>query len=154
MSTNTAALLAMSPQEAVVAMFNDAYQQAMPIRWGRASLPVDNGDGTITVTLSVRPARSPDETLTFTGTKALTYPRGDLTAFFGGLVDDFIPTLPTTTQTLADLIAARFGIVNDANDFIIAAIDSGAAPPYTLNANPKSLRWSGSLTFNATGTPE
>ncbi|HWT40137.1 MAG TPA: hypothetical protein VN081_02595 [Dongiaceae bacterium] len=157
MSTNvptTQELLSVSPLEAVVMMFNAAYNTAMPLRWGRATAPVDNGNGTCTVTLSVRPPISPSETINYTGTKTFTYPRMDLTELLGGgLVDDFIPKLPTTTQTLADLVAARFGIVNDENDFLIEQIKDNASPPFVLKANPLSWRWTGQLIFNATGRP-
>jgi hypothetical protein len=150
---STQLLLSVSPLEAVVMMFNDAYGVSMPLRWGRATPPVDNGDGTCTVTVSVRDPVSRSETINYKGAANLTYTRMDLTSLLGGLVDDFVPTLPTTTQTLADLIAARFGIINDENDFLIENIGDNAAPPYVLKANPLSWRWTGQLTFAAQGTP-
>jgi hypothetical protein len=147
----TAELLSVSPEEAVIMMYNAAFNTTVPVKQGRASPPIDNGDGTVTVTVSMRAPLSPDETLLYSGGGSFPYPRGDLTTFFGGLVDDFIPELPTTSQTLADLIAARFGIINDQNDFMISEIPSDAQPPYILKANPNSWRWTGQLVFNANG---
>lgn len=145
----TVELLSVSPQEAVIMMFNAAYGIDIPPKRGRVSAPSVDENGNATVTVSIRAPLSPDENLIFTGSKVFTYSLADLNTFVGGEVNDFIPVLPTTTQTLADLIAARFGIVNDPNDFIIEQIDNSAPKPYILTANPLSLRWKGLVPFHA-----
>jgi len=102
MSISTQDLLSVSPQEAVVLMFNDAYEAAMPLRWGRVTAPTDNGDGTVTVTLSVRNPISPSETINFSGTKALTYPRIDIQSVLGAALSDYGNSYVEAAQVVVD----------------------------------------------------
>lgn len=148
MSVTTAELLAVSPEEAVVMMFNDAYGQKLPLKLGRVVNAVFNPDNSVTVTLGVRDPESLDETLPFKNTVTFTYPRvspNDVVGAGGFQVN--VPALPTTAQTFADEFAARFGILADPGDFIIEEYLPGSFPDtYHLIAAPTSLRWYGELT--------
>ena len=141
-------LLSLSPLEALVRMVNDQNGTNLQLDRFTASTPIAIGDTTTQVTLTAVPRSSSFDFETIQTTFTLTYDRLDLAIFLKGVVANYTPTLPLSTQNILDQITALIGQKFTIDDIRLEEVtrDNGAA--YAVTAKPESLRFVGSIVLD------
>lgn len=147
-------LLGLKPKDAIIRMVNDENGTSFPFFAFNIGAPVAGPGRETYVTLT--PANSPSDEFQqeYVGSFDFTYQRLNLFAQFGGLLSDFRPPLPTSTQVLLDEITRRTGIEFYPEDIILEDIMKSAAEPYVIKAKSESYRWIGQVSFNLIETAD
>ena len=147
-------LLGLKPKDAIIRMVNDENGTSFPFYAFDISAPVAGPNRETYVTLTAANSPSDEFQQEYQGSFNFTYQRLDLFAQFAGLLSDFRPPLPTSTQVLLDEITRRTGIEFYPEDIVLEDIMKSAAEPYTIKAKPGSYRWIGQVSFNLIETTD
>ena len=147
-------LLGLKPKDAIIRMVNDENGTNFPFYAFDISAPVAGPNRETYVTLTAANSPSDEFQQEYQGSFQFTYQRLDLFAQFAGLLSDFRPPLPTSTQVLLDEITRRTGIKFYPEDIVLEDIMKSAAEPYTIKAKPGSYRWIGQVSFNLIETTD
>lgn len=83
----------------------------------------------------------------YRGSIDFEFNRLDINEFFKGMLDDFRPALPISTQDLTDEITRRTGHRFEITDVIHEEIGRTDSVAYRLKAKAESLRWAGEITL-------
>lgn len=152
----TADYLRLPPWEALIRMINHRYY--LDLHPNTTTLvdfqPRDGSE--VSVTLRAQRSGVHGNLLPAFSEETFVYRRLDLATFFqqnGPVVVDGLH-LPTTTEAVLAVLAARHEVVFDRNDVVYETIDSlEQASPYRLRAQPHSLRWYGEVAVTLFPTP-
>lgn len=145
--------LSVDPWEAVIGRINDSYNiELEPFTTKLGSIESLGGTRTKVVIVPNQSTNTLNTAPPIERTEYI-YDRLDLTSFFrtptpkdlGGF------TLPTSTFKILDAISELNNIKFSLNDFVHVQFDS-YGEVYTLTANPKSLRFVGSINFRLINT--
>ena len=147
-------LLGLKPKDAIIRMVNDENGTSFPFYAFDISAPVAGPNRETYVTLTAANSPSDEFQQEYSGSFQFTYQRLDLFAQFAGLLSDFRPSLPTSTQVLLDEITRRTGIEFYLEDIVLEDIMKSAAEPYVIKAKPGSYRWIGQVPFNLIETTD
>jgi len=88
-----------------------------------------------------------DDPYPYTGSTEFTYNRLDVQSILDGLLADYRPELPTTTQVLLEELHQITGIVFDVSDFVHETVTRTSSQAFKLKAKIESLRWHGNITI-------
>lgn len=147
MASTLAFLLSLEPTQAIVRMVNDANGTNFRLDRFTASTPVVVGGTTTKVTLTstaILPVIDDEVTV---GSIDFTYERLDLAVFLKGVLDNYHPSLPCSTQTLLDEITHRIDQQFYGDDILLQELTRVNGVQYALTAKPQSLRFVGSITL-------
>lgn len=141
-------LKTLKPKDALSTMLNNANNLPYPLYDLEPSLPRPAGGVRTKVDLTARDQVAKDDFYPFTGqVKDFTYSRIDLKQEFGGMLEGFRLTLPSSTQELLNELTRRTGQEFEVDDVVYETIHSRNSVPYTLKAKRESLRFVGQVDF-------
>lgn len=143
----TKQLLALSPQNAIAAMFNDInpgmFLIGDDVIFGA---PQALGPTLTQVQMTMRQKYSAIDAIAYEGSIPFTFNRLNIADFATLAFIDYQPQLPITTLDLLARLQELFGCPFDQEDFVIEPITTSNASNYTLKTQPTSLRWVGTAT--------
>ena len=142
---NTELLLRQSPEDALVAMVNARNHTLFRPGDFIVSDVTAVADTRTTVTLTVRSSSAAQDPVPEPGALEFTYERIPVGEHFSGVLADYRPALPVSTQTVLDEITRRTGQQFYPGEFEARYIDRANAAPFVLTPSPTSLRWVGEL---------
>lgn len=136
-------LLGLKPRDAIIRMVNDENGTTFPFEAFEVSGPTVISGRQTKVTVTAIPSSSDEQDNPYSGSIEFTYNRLDLSDQFNGILSNFRPPMPTSTQVLLDELTRLTGIVFDLNDIVLEDIVTSNAAPYRIKAKAESLRWVG-----------
>lgn len=147
MASSLAYLLSLPPDWAVVRMLNEANGTTYRLDRIAVSAPTSLGGTTTQVTLTgVELDPYLDDQLT-SGNLTFTYERLELSVFLNGVLANYHPSLPCSTQNLLDEITHRIDQQFYGDDILLQELTRTNGVQYALTAKPESLRFVGSITL-------
>lgn len=136
-------LLGLKPRDAIIRMINNENGTTFPFEAFEVSGPTVISGRQTKVTVTAIPSSSDEQDNPYSGSIEFTYNRLDLADQFTGLLSNFRPPMPTSTQVLLDELTRLTGIVFDLDDIVLEDIVTSNAAPYRIKAKAESLRWVG-----------
>lgn len=147
MSKLTSRLKRLNPKTAVVLMLNAVNRTSFDPDRLVVSEPHEGSALDTTVTISPRRRVHKRDTPIEGDPIDFEFKRLELSSQFQGLLLNWRPKLPISTQDLLDELTKRTGQKFYLEDFILETIDRSNARRYTLKAKQESLRWCGTHDF-------
>lgn len=136
-------LLGLKPRDAIIRMINDENGTRLPFEAFVVSAPTPLVGRQTKVTVSAIPSSSDEQDNPYSGSIDFTYNRLDLADQFDGILSNFRPPMPTSTQVLLDELTRLTGILFELDDIVLEDIVTSNAAPYRIKAKAESLRWVG-----------
>lgn len=146
-SSTLAFLLHLPPDQAIVRMLNDANGTNYRLDRFTVSAPRVVAGTTTTVTLTSTDISPYLDDQVTVGSIDFTYERLQLALFLKGVLDNFTPSLPCSTQNLLNEITHRLDQRFYGDDILLEELTRTNGVQYVLNAKPESLRFVGSITL-------
>lgn len=141
-------LKTLKPKDALSVMLTEANNLRYPLYDLVPSLPRKVAGTRTQVDLKARDQVAKDDFYPYTGeVKDFTFNRVDLKQEYGGKMEGFRLTLPSSTKELTDELTRRFGTEFEIDDVVFETIHSRNSVPYTLKAKVESLRFVGQVDF-------
>lgn len=142
---NTPQLLKLTPTAALWEIIQSCLAAGFKREYLNIGQPTEDSGLVTRIPLSLNKSKSPIEYWGHAGEVLFSYNRLDLEAFFTGMDMEFYTKFPITVGYFVSLVADRYGIVFDSNDFGGGVITQESAKDFMLSAQPQSLRWFGQM---------
>jgi hypothetical protein len=136
-------LLGLKPHDAIIRMINNENGTELPFESFVVSAPRPGVGNETHVTVSAVRSSSDEQDNPYSGSIEFTYNRLNLADQFLGLLSNFRPPMPTSTQVLLDELTRLTGIEFELDDIVLEDIVRNNAAPYRIKAKAESLRWIG-----------
>lgn len=142
---NTPQLLKLTPTAALWEIIQSCLAAGFKREYLNIGQPTGDSGLVTRIPLSLNKSKSPIEYWGHAGEVLFSYNRLDMETFFTGMDMEFYTKFPITVGYFVSLIADRYGIVFDSNDFGGGVITQESAKDFMLSAQPQSLRWFGQM---------
>jgi len=142
---NTPQLLKLTPTAALWEIIQSCLSAGFKREYLTIGLPTEDSGLVTRIPLSLDKSKAPVEYWGHTGVVLFSYNRLDLETFFDGMDLEFYTKFPITVGYFVSMVADRYGIVFDSNDFGGGVITQESAKDFMLAAQAQSLRWVGQV---------